>query len=335
VLSRLAALPRTFDLELALAVTWSGADRLVLRLLDRSLISPAAKLSNPRRFRLLEPLRAYIIGKTKPDTVRQVRSAHAAHHGGLAIKLMQRARTDDSREAAELASSLRPELNAAIRWAVDTGNGIALPMTRALAIGIEQYGAEIESLQTLTQAARDTTVREAATADDLFTFGEALCFSDLDLVADLTALALSRATDDASKLAAHHLAGLANAFADRRDSALAHLDVAEPLAVSLGDTWALASIRQARGIALRRGSELGRPVVCSTPGAPTTNTNWVTPCSRAPPSPPGWRPRQTSTKPCGHSAQLATCAASRVATCDWPNFARLGNGLRCWSRHSG
>ena len=253
VLSRLAALPRTFDLGLAVAVTWPGADRVVLRLLDRSLISPAAKLSNPRRFRLLEPVRAYILGKTNPDIVQQVRSAHAAHHCGMAIQLMQRARTDDSREAAELVSSLRPELNAAIRWAVETGNRIALPMTRAVAIGIEQYGADIESLQTLAQAARDTTVREAATADDLFTFGEALCFSDLDLVADLTALALRRATDDASRLAAHHLAGLADAFADRRDSALAHLDVAEPLAAGLGDLWALASIRQAKGIALRRG----------------------------------------------------------------------------------
>ena len=236
VLSRLAALPRTFDLELAVAVTWPGADRVVLRLLDRSLISPAAKLSNPRRFRLLEPLRAYVLGKTKPDIVQQVRSAHAAHHRGMAIQLTQRARTDDSREAAELAFSLHPELNAAIRWAVETGNGIALPMTRALAIGIEQYGADIESLQTLAQAAKDTIVREAATADDLFFLGVALCFSDLDLVADLTALALSRATDDASILAAHHLAGLADAFADRKDSALTHLDVAEPLAAGRGDT---------------------------------------------------------------------------------------------------
>jgi predicted ATPase len=104
VLCRLAALPRTFDLELALAVTWPGADRVVLRLLDRSLISPAAKLSNRRRFRLLEPVRAYILGRTKPDIVQQVRSAHAVHHAGMAIELTQRARTDDSREAAELVS---------------------------------------------------------------------------------------------------------------------------------------------------------------------------------------------------------------------------------------
>jgi predicted ATPase/DNA-binding CsgD family transcriptional regulator len=253
VISRLAALPRTFDLALAVAVTRPGADRVVLRLLDRSLISPAARLSNPRRFRLLEPLRAYVLGRTEPDIVQQVHSAHAAHVGGMAVELMRRARTDDSREATELAFSMRPELNAAIRWAVETGDMIALPMTRALAIGIEQYGADIESLQTVALAARDTTVRQAATTNDFFTLGEALCFSDLALADDLAALALSRAADESSRLAAHHLAGLVDAFADRKDSALEHLDVAEPLAAGLGDTWALAAIRQAKGIALRRG----------------------------------------------------------------------------------
>lgn len=250
-LSRLAALPRTFDLDLAEAVTTPGAGRLVLRLLDRSLVSPAAKASEPRRFRLLQPLRAFVLERTDPQTVRQVRRAHAAHHAALIADLQRRARTDDSRAAATEAAQLWAEVNAAIDWALEEEPELALSLARGVAVCAEQYGPDIESLAAIAAVARDRRVRDVAVPTDLFELGMALCYGDLDLVAELAALALDRIGDEASQLAARHLAGYADAYRHRARSALGHLEVAERLAAELGDTWQLASVRQARGIALR------------------------------------------------------------------------------------
>ena len=57
---------------------------------------------------------------------------------------------------------------------------------------------------------------------------------------------------------AQHLAGLADAYQDRGPEALEHLAEAERLARDLGDDWALASVHQFRGIALR-GPSLDDP----------------------------------------------------------------------------
>jgi predicted ATPase/DNA-binding CsgD family transcriptional regulator len=253
-LSRLAALPRSFDLDLAEAVIGPGASPVVLRLLDRSLVSPTATVSEPQRFRLLRPLRAFVLERTSPELVDEVRRAHAVRHASLAGRVRSRARTDDSRAAAAEAARLCPEVNAAVSWALGRDPGIALALACALSVGGEQYGPDLDSLASIAKVARDPDAREIATAADLFVLGMALCYGDLDLVAELAALALDRVTDPRSELAARHLAGYSEAYRHNPRSALTHLDVAEPLARDLQDTWALASVRQARGIALR---ELG------------------------------------------------------------------------------
>lgn len=252
VLSRLAALPRTFDLDLAEAVTTHGADRVVLRLLDRSLVSPAAKASEPQRFRLLRPLRAFVLDRTDPAVVLDVRRAHAAHHAALAAAVHARARTDDSRAAAAEAARVCPEVNAALDWALRHQPGLALDLARSLAVGGEQYSPDLDSLGSIARVARDARVREIARPTDLLEIGIALCYGDLDLVAELAALALDRIADDGSELAARHLAGYAAAYRHDARTALSHLEVAERLADELLDMWQLASVRQAKGIALRR-----------------------------------------------------------------------------------
>ncbi|MGZ4594999.1 MAG: LuxR C-terminal-related transcriptional regulator [Actinomycetes bacterium] len=251
VLSRLAALPRTFDLDLAEAVTMPGADQVVLRLLDRSLLAPSAAASDPRRFRLLESLRAFVLVRTSPAIVQEVRRAHAAHHAALATRLRRRARTDDSRAAAEEAKRLCPEANAALHWAISHDFDLVLPLARALAVGAEQYGPDIDSLDAIARAARDPRVRATATPSDLLELGMALCYGDLDLVSDLATLALDRASDDSSELAARHLAGYVDAYRHRAADALTHLAVAERLADERHDLWDLASVRLGQGIALR------------------------------------------------------------------------------------
>lgn len=251
VLARLAALPRTFDLDLAEAVTRPGATSAVVRLMDRSLVSPTAQLTDPRRFRLLDPLRAFVLDRTDAAVVREVRRRHAEHHVELAGALRRRARRDDSRAAAAEAKRLCPEVNAAIGWALEVQDpGTALSLARALAVGGEQYGPDIDSLRSIARVAADPDVRNVATAEDLLDLGLALCYQDLDLVAELAALAGDRCADDRSALAARHLAGYADAYRHHPRSALAHLDEAERLADRLLDMWQLGSVRQARGIAL-------------------------------------------------------------------------------------
>ena len=259
ILHRLSALPRTFDLELAEAVTWAGASSVVLRLLDRSLISPAVKRTEPRRFRLLESLREFVLPRTTIEVIEEVRATHAAHHLELAAKLRERARTDDSRGAADEAKRLCPELNAAVHWALNERRpDVALSVARTLAVGGEQFGPDIDSLSSIARAARDSGVRTSASALELLDLGIALSYSDLDLVAELSDLALSIADDKDSELAAHHLAGICAAYRQQGKVALTHLETAERLADELVDTWQLASVRQAKGIALR-GREVDEP----------------------------------------------------------------------------
>jgi predicted ATPase/DNA-binding CsgD family transcriptional regulator len=256
VLSRLAALPGTFDLELAEGAAMPGAGGVVLRLLDRSLVSPAATVSEPRRFRLLGSLRAFVLDRTDAATVQEVRRAHAGFQAGLISALSARARTDDSRTAAEQARHLAPEVSAAIGWAVAEQPELALRLARALAVVAEQYGPQIDSLDAIGRAARDPAVRAVARPPDLLEIGLALCYGDLDLVADLALRALDTAADATDQLAAHHLAGYVDTYRHASQQALGHLEVAERLADDQLAMWQLASVRQAKGMALRDLGEL-------------------------------------------------------------------------------
>jgi predicted ATPase/DNA-binding CsgD family transcriptional regulator len=251
VLSRLAALPRNFDLALAETITEPGAGGVVLRLLDRSLLSPATTHTDPRRFRLLDSLRAFVLDRTDPQVAEDVRRAHAAFHATMARGVAQHARTDDSRASAEKAAALCVDVNAAAQWAISHDPAMALTLTTALAIGAEQYAPDVDSLGSIARAARDPGVRAVATTTQLFTLGMALCYWDLELVAELAALALEIADDEPTELAAHHLAGYSGAYQHQSAAALVHLDIAESLAMALDDTWQLASVHQAQGLALR------------------------------------------------------------------------------------
>jgi predicted ATPase/DNA-binding winged helix-turn-helix (wHTH) protein len=104
VLSQLAAIPRTFDLKLAEAVTAPGVARIVLGLLDRSLVSPAAGPSQPARYRLLGSLRSFLLARADPTIVHAARLAHAEYHDRHAGELARRIRIDDSRPLGQRAT---------------------------------------------------------------------------------------------------------------------------------------------------------------------------------------------------------------------------------------
>ncbi len=250
VLCRLAALPRTFDIDLATAVTHPGAGGTVLRLLDHSML--VATGGSPRRFRLLAVMREFVHARTEPSVIREVLEQHAVYVQRVTDEFVLRARSDDSTEAMHLSETLCPEVNAALRWALAARHPSALALAADLAIGVEQYGSDVDSVRAIAMAARDERVLASATPEQLLLLGNALAYLDVELVRDLADRALEVAAtdgDDRARLAAHHLAGMADAYGDRDASALEHLAEAERIAVSLGDEWELAAVHQMRGIA--------------------------------------------------------------------------------------
>ncbi len=250
VLARLAALPGTFDLDLAEAVTAPDAAGVVLRLVDRSLVARAGP-EVPARFRLLDSLRAFALGRADPAIVPEVRLGHAAHHADLGGRLAGRAHLDSSRAATEAAVRLYPELVFAIEWAVDAEHRLAVPLIRNLSVLVEQYGPTYDSLDAVDRALRRPELQAVMTATDLVVVGRALFYGDLDLVGDLTELAMGRADDESSRCAALFMKGTYEAYRQRGAVALPYLAAAEELAGQQDDPWLLGSIRQVRGIALR------------------------------------------------------------------------------------
>jgi predicted ATPase/DNA-binding CsgD family transcriptional regulator len=246
VLRDLAALPGSFDFELATAVTHAGVEGTVLRLLDHSLL--VGTEHDPRRFRLLAVLREFVHARTEPARIRAVRERHAIYTAGVALDFSSRARTDDSAAAMRMSAALCPEANAALRWTLAADHALAPMLAAALATGVEQYGADVDSVNALVLAGRNDHVRATANARQLLALGAAIAFVDVGLVGELAELALGRVADDRDRLAALHLAGIAAAYSDRGVDALERLDEAERLAIELGESWDAGAISQMRGI---------------------------------------------------------------------------------------
>lgn len=249
VLRRLGALPRTFDFDLAVAVSHPGAEKTVLRLLDHSLIVPVG--GEPLRFRLLAVLREFVHARTDPALIRQVLERHAEVTEEAASAFIARARFDSSPEAMKNSALLCPEVNAALRWSLAARHPAAVELAGSLAIGVEQYGSDVDSITGLASAADDGWLRTEATPQQLLAIGTAIAFFDVDRCATLSAHALAVAADDDGRRAAHQLAGFTAAYQGDRENALPHLATAERLAIALGDDWNLGAVRQARGVALR------------------------------------------------------------------------------------
>ncbi|GAA1751880.1 LuxR C-terminal-related transcriptional regulator [Agromyces humatus] len=249
VLCRLGALPRTFDVDLAAAVTHPGAEGVVLRLLDHSLIVPAG--GHPRRFRLLAVTREFVRARTDPEIIHEVLRQHAEFLDESVLVFVSTARTDSSLEAMHRSETLCPEVNAALRWALAARHPAAVSLANSLSIGVEQFGSDADSIRTLAMAAHDEGFLAAASPSQLLSIGTALAFMDVALVSELAERALALAADDHDRLDAHHLAGLADAYAERHGSALEHLDEAARLAAAQHQEWDLAAVRQMRGLALR------------------------------------------------------------------------------------
>ena len=248
VLRRLAALPRTFDIDLAVAVTHERVEGAVMRLLDRSLLVPAS--ARPPRWRMLAVMREFVRDRTDPALAREVQARHAHHIDTIAAHFIATARVDDAREAMTTSAILCPEANAALRWTIAERDPHAVSLATSLAIGVEQFGSDVESLQALSLAASDAMLLEQCRPAQLLALGSALAFYDVDLVAGLAGRALAIAADETEHRDAELLAGIAAAYGSDPATAFPHLDRAEELAERTGDRWELGAAKQARGLAL-------------------------------------------------------------------------------------
>ncbi len=249
VLASLAALPRSFDLELAEAITSPGAGGVVLRLVDRSLVTPVG--GSPAKFRLLDALREFVLARANPETIETVRRTHAERYATMAARLATVARTDDSRENAERAAANCTDVNAAAHWALRHDPALAVSIGSSLGVGAEQYNPDVDSLGTIALVASDSHVRDLATTAELLRMGLAMAYWDLKLMSELADLALTKVSDPVSELESRELAGYADAYQHRPEPALNHLREAERLAIELDRHWDLALVRQGVGIALR------------------------------------------------------------------------------------
>lgn len=260
VLRRLAALPRTFDMDLAVAVTHEGAEGTVMRLLDRSLVTTA--FGSTGRWRLLAVMREFVLARTEPDVVADVLRRHAELVTVVSESFIARARTDASPEAMGLSAMLCPEVNAALRWTLAERDPNAVRLSALLAVGVEQYGSDADSVEALALGAHDEWLLERATPAQLLVLGNALAFFDVEVVTALAdrALAVADPADPEQLRSAHQLAGMAAAYGPHPGEALPHLDLAERLAVEHDHAWDAAAARQFRGVALRSlAIKEGRP----------------------------------------------------------------------------
>lgn len=254
LLCRLAALPGGFSLETIDDILGAGAGSGVLGLVDHSLVVSDRKGG----FRLLAVIRTLALERAEPDLVVATGRAHAHWFAEEAARRYAAARTDDSAQALARIEGWYDDWTAALVWAMEHDPKLAVALAGPIALFMEQYGARIDTLRSLAQFTHRDDLLALASATDLLDLGVALAFSDLDAVDRLSEIALSRADDAQSRLAADVLAGVGNAYQGRGIAALEHLDSALLQADALGDVWERARIQQMRGIALR-SRQVDRP----------------------------------------------------------------------------
>ena len=258
-LRHLAALPRSFDLDLAAAAVGERVDAEVVELLDSSLLVKVAGGEGTTRFRILGALREFVRGRTDRQVLDLVAHRHAVHHCRLAGRLAAQARTDDRPATRAFAKTVCPEINDALLWAIDRDLPMAAQLAVAVAIGIEQYGPGPGMMQTLIAAASCPDLRATWSAPELEVIGRALTYIRVDLLEVLAERSRELARDgtDADRLAAAQLTGASKVHRDRAEEAVPDLDEAIAIATALDDRWELADALQVKAKALLRIGDLG------------------------------------------------------------------------------
>ncbi len=217
-LSHLAALPRSFDLDLACAAVGDRVDAEVAELVDSSLLVKVADDGETTRFRILGALREFVRARTDRQVLDLVARRHAQHHCRVAGSIAARARTDDRPATRAFAKTFCPEINDALLWAIDRDPPMAAQLAVAVATGVEQYGPGPGMMQTLIDAASRPDLRATWSAPELEVIGRVLAYIRIDLLEVVAERAreLACGGTDADRLAAAQLTASSNVHRGQR-----------------------------------------------------------------------------------------------------------------------
>ncbi len=250
LLGRLAAVPDDLDLATAEVIGGANTERLLLRLLDRSLLMMVPGPSGTRRYRLLHVLRDFVLARISSAEVEDARERYFQHLDHWIPVLAAGVRLDDRADTVERAKSWRVPTAGAIHAGIQTNPARAAKLAGALSVLVEQAGVDPSSMAAIVAATDSDAVMEAAQPSHIVQIGHVCSSFDLDVMRRLGDWAEQRSDDPHWALAAANLTGWHRAVLGRTDEALAALDRAVALARELGETWEAASALQGRGVAL-------------------------------------------------------------------------------------
>lgn len=244
LLTPLAVIPGSFTLDLATAVAGVDAAAGVLRLAGASLALADAPAPGGAAFRMLHTVREHVGPETGQEAARASRDRYAHHVAAQLRKIAERARADDRPSTAAAAAWLRPHAAASLRHLIETDADAAADLAASIAVCVEQYGPDPDSLAALAAVVEDAAVLGRCSTLQLHAIAEALCFLDLALAgrAARAACASSAATGHAWQAV-----GMVAAYAGDRAQALEALHRARAQATE--DPWLRGQIAQAEAIA--------------------------------------------------------------------------------------
>ena len=247
LLGRLAALPGDFTLAMAGAVASAQAaanlETCLLRLADRSLITPILAGGQPARYRLLGTIRAYAAGRA-PEVAAQVRQAHARYCCELAAAEV-RARYQPSRAQPPPPPFGEANYLAALTWAAAREPALADRLLISLAQLIEMQPSR-RGIEVICAVAGSEDGRWSSEA--LARASMVASYLDLSTAGELAARSAARAAGDRDQAYARWAAGWVHAYRHQEAAALGCLDQVIAYAQAAAEPWLEASAWQARGL---------------------------------------------------------------------------------------
>jgi hypothetical protein len=249
LLRRLAVLPGEFTLPLAAAICPSPELRsMLVRLVERSLVSVRLPEGEPARYWLLGVIRAFVLEQPDPAADEQVPRAHALFCYDVAVRVV-RARYHPAPAGQPAAGFDEPNILAALAWSAAHDPGLADRLLVAVCQLVETEPSR-QALELIRAVATRAPVHwgsEAlARASMLLSY---LSLGDAEQLAGSSALA---AAGERDKAFARCASGWVHAYRHEESDALRQLDPVISYARRTPDPWLEGTARQARGVARRR-----------------------------------------------------------------------------------
>lgn len=164
-LARLGVFSGWFDARDAASVSGTSpedSERLVGTLVDSSLV--VADTSGARtRYRLLETIRAFALGRLSAAEVETLRSRHATHYARLVIDGAVRLNGPEESAAVATISNAFSDVRAAVEWGLARAD---LDVVTSLAGSIADFSYWRSAYETVTWATRAVELSEAETHPD-------------------------------------------------------------------------------------------------------------------------------------------------------------------------